>query len=70
MIERKDIDGVLGWLRGLLRPPLPDAAAATRARASGSDHLARASGSLRALLADRAIPPAVRDALRERNATP
>ena len=64
MIERKDIEGVLGWLRGLLRPPLPDAAAATRARASGSDHLARASGSLRALLADRAIPPAVRDALR------
>ena len=64
MIDRKDIDGVLGWLRGLLRPQLPDDAASHRARASGNDHLARASDSLRALLADRSIPPAVRDALR------
>ncbi|GAB1406328.1 DUF697 domain-containing protein [Thermomonas brevis] len=64
MIERKDIDGVLDWLRGLLRPQPPDAAAASRARAAGNDHLARASDSLRALLADRSIPPAVRDALR------
>ncbi len=64
MIQRKDIEGVLAWLRGLLRPPPLDDSAATRARATGRDHLARASDSLRALLADRAIPPAVRDALR------
>lgn len=64
MIDRKDIDGVLGWLRGLLRAPVPESAAAGRARAAGNDHLARASDSLRALLADRGIPPAVRDALR------
>ncbi len=64
MSERKDLDRVLDWLRGLLRPQPLDDDAALRARASGNDHLARASDSLRALLADRGIPPAVRDALR------
>ena len=64
MIERKDLDGLTRWLRGLVRAEQPDASASTRARDAGNDHLARASDSLRALLSDRSIPPAVRDALR------
>ena len=64
MTERKDADGMLRWLRGLLRSEQIDSDTAARARASGNDHLARASDSLRALLSDRSIPPAVRDALR------
>lgn len=64
MIERKDIEGVLDWLRGLLQPQAPGDEGTNRARATGNDHLARASDSLRALLSDRSIPPAVRDALR------
>lgn len=64
MIERKDLDGLTRWLRGLIRAEQPDASASARARDAGNDHLARASDSLRALLSDRSIPPAVRDALR------
>ena len=64
MIERKDLDGLTRWLRGLVRAEQPDASASARARDAGNDHLARASDSLRALLSDRSIPPAVRDALR------
>ena len=64
MIERQGIDGLLRWTRNLLKQETPGDGASERARASGNDHLARASDSLRGLLADRSIPPAVRDALR------
>lgn len=64
MIERKDVDGLAKWFRGLVRAEQVSDDATLRARESGNDHLARASDSLRALLSDRSIPPAVRDALR------
>lgn len=64
MIERKDVDGLVKWFRGLVRAEQVSDDATLRARESGNDHLARASDSLRALLSDRSIPPAVRDALR------
>lgn len=63
MIDRKQIDEWLRWLRETLRPPAQPEQQSERAAASGHAHLARATDSLRALLSDRSIPPSVRESL-------
>ncbi len=64
MIQRKDLDGWVSWLRDFVRAEAPTAEQARRAQSAGHDHLARASDSLRALLSDRSIPASVRESLK------
>jgi small GTP-binding protein len=64
MIRRNDVDSWVRWLRDFVRAEAPTAEQAQRAQSAGHDHLARASGSLRALLSDRSIPASVRESLK------